>query len=62
MIQEQCRHLIIRTVSNDEKTLKCRLGVNEQFPFACPEGCVFFESKKTSSAGWHVGPKKTDKK
>jgi len=58
MIQEQCKHLIARTMSNGERTLKCRLGVNEQVPFACPEGCVFFEPKTTSSAGWQVGSPK----
>jgi len=60
MIQEQCKHLIVRTVSNGERTLKCKLDVNEHMPFACPEGCVFFEPKTTSSAGWQVRRPKPD--
>ena len=31
---------------------RCRLSVNEEMPFACPEGCLFFEPRKISDTGW----------
>ena len=44
----------MQTVRGTERIERCQLGANEQVPFACPDGCVFYESRKTSSAGWHV--------
>ena len=55
-VQDGCRHYIRQTVASGERTERCRLGVNEQLPFACPEGCVFYEPRRTSSAGWQVPP------
>jgi hypothetical protein len=55
-VREDCRHYIMQTVRLQERIERCRLGVNESLPFACPEGCVFFEPRKTSSAGWSVRP------
>jgi hypothetical protein len=55
-VREDCRHYIMQTVRSQERIERCRLGVNESLPFACPEGCVFFEARKTSSAGWSVRP------
>lgn len=54
-VSEDCRHYVMQTVRNGERIERCRLGVNEPVPFACPEGCVFFEPRSTSSAGWQVG-------
>jgi hypothetical protein len=31
---------------------RCRLGVAEEKPFGCPEGCIFFEARVLSTAGW----------
>ncbi len=53
-IQEDCRHYVMQTVRGRERIERCRLGASEQVPFACPDGCVFYESRSTSSAGWHV--------
>lgn len=53
-IQEDCRHYVMQTVRGFERLERCRLGANENVPFACPDGCVFYESRRTSSAGWHV--------
>ena len=53
-IQEDCRHYVMQTVRASERLERCRLGAGQQVPFACPDGCVFYESRKTSSAGWHV--------
>ncbi|MGD0742955.1 MAG: hypothetical protein ABSA31_06675 [Acidimicrobiales bacterium] len=53
-VREDCRHYVMQTVRGSERTEVCKLGVNDQFPFACPDGCVFFEKRTTSSAGWSV--------
>ena len=31
---------------------RCRLGAAEETPFACPDGCLFFEARVLSTAGW----------
>jgi hypothetical protein len=36
----------------DETLQRCRVDANEETPFACPEGCLFFEPRQISSAGW----------
>ena len=36
----------------DELMQRCKLGVNQEAPFACPEDCLFFEPRQISSAGW----------
>jgi hypothetical protein len=53
-VREDCRHYVMQTVRGGERVEACKLGVNEQVPFACPEGCVFYEKRSTSSAGWSV--------
>jgi hypothetical protein len=55
-VREDCRHYIRQTVPSGERTERCRLGVNEDLPFACPDGCVLHEPRATSSAGWQVPP------
>jgi hypothetical protein len=35
---------------------RCRVGANQEEPFACPEGCLFFEPRKVSGAGWSAAP------
>jgi hypothetical protein len=53
-VRNDCRHYVMQTVRQAERLERCRIGANLQMPFACPEGCVFFESRRTSSAGWKV--------
>jgi hypothetical protein len=53
-VREDCRHYMMRTVRSKDRLERCRLGVNEVLPFACPEGCLFYEARRTSSAGWQV--------
>jgi hypothetical protein len=55
-VYTDCRHYVMQTVNGDEKLERCRLGANEQIPFACPDGCIFFEPRNVSGTGWHVGP------
>jgi hypothetical protein len=52
----------MQTTAAGEKLQRCKLGANEQLPFACPEGCVFYEPRRVSSAGWQVsrGDEPTD--
>ena len=30
------------------------MGANEEHPFACPDGCLFFEDRLVTSTGWTV--------
>ncbi|MDA8276270.1 MAG: hypothetical protein M0029_13005 [Actinomycetota bacterium] len=55
-VNEVCRHYIMQTTSRNEKLEKCRMGANEHLPFGCPDGCVFFEPRKVSGAGWTIRP------
>lgn len=34
---------------------RCRLGANEEMPFACPEHCLFFEPRAVTATGWETG-------
>lgn len=53
-VNEDCRHYIMQTTSHEEKLERCRMGANEQIPFGCPEGCLFYEPRKVSGAGWTI--------
>ncbi|HZQ26694.1 MAG TPA: hypothetical protein VFA94_03245 [Acidimicrobiales bacterium] len=53
-VRADCRHYAERTTSGGEKIQRCRLDVNDNDPFACPEGCLFFEERKIADAGWTV--------
>lgn len=59
-VNEDCRHYVRQTVRSNERLERCRLGANDTLPFACPPGCVFYEPRKTSSAGWQVLPPEAD--
>lgn len=50
-VRDDCRHYSTRTV-RDEVVQRCRVGANEVMPFACPEGCLFFEPRKLGGPGW----------
>jgi hypothetical protein len=51
-VREDCRHYVKRSTAGGEAIERCRLDANENNPFACPEGCLFFEPRKVSDAGW----------
>ena len=55
-VRDDCRHYIERGASGLEKVQRCRLDAAELDPFACPEGCLFFEPRKITDAGWTVDP------
>ena len=50
-MRTDCRHYSTRTAGGDV-VQRCRLGAGEEAPFACPEGCLFFEARSISDAGW----------
>jgi len=53
-VREDCRHYVMQTTAHEEKLEWCRVGANEQIPFGCPEGCLFYEPRKVSGAGWTI--------
>ncbi|HML01681.1 MAG TPA: hypothetical protein VEJ21_01910 [Acidimicrobiales bacterium] len=55
-VKADCRHYVMQTTARAEKLERCRVEANEQLPFACPEGCVFYEPRRVSDAGWQVAP------
>ncbi len=54
-IRDDCRHYIGRSTAGGEHIDRCRLDANHEDPFRCPEGCLFFEARRVSDAGWHIG-------
>ncbi len=53
-VRDDCRHYSSRTTATGDVFQRCRLGANEEMPFACPEDCLFYESRKVSDTGWQV--------
>ena len=53
-VRADCRHYSSRTIATGDRLEFCRIDMNEDSPFACPEGCVFFEPRAGMSAGWTV--------
>ena len=51
-VREDCRHYSTRSTPAGDVLQRCRLGVNEEMPFACPEDCLFFEPRTITDAGW----------
>jgi hypothetical protein len=58
-VNEDCRHYIMQTTRGNDKIERCKMDANEPLPFACPDGCLFYEPRRVSSAGWQV-PKPPD--
>jgi hypothetical protein len=53
-VNEDCRHYVMQTTSRREKLERCKVDANEPLPFGCPDGCLFYEPRNVSSAGWQV--------
>ena len=51
-VREDCRHYSTRRPGGGEVVQRCRVGANEVTPFACPDHCLFFESRSITDAGW----------
>jgi hypothetical protein len=50
----------MRTTPRGDRLERCKVDANEPLPFACPDGCVFYEPRKVSQAGWHVAPREDE--
>jgi len=55
-IRTDCRHYSSRTVASGDLVQRCRVEAAESAPFACPEGCLFFEPRSITDAGWSREP------
>lgn len=51
-VREDCRHYSTRTTGAGDVVQRCRVDMAEATPFACPEHCLFFESRSITDAGW----------
>lgn len=53
-VRDDCRHYATRTTESGDVLQRCRLSVNEDMPFACPDDCLFFEPRAISGRGWAI--------
>lgn len=51
-VRTDCRHYSTRSMPSGDVVQRCRVDAAEDMPFACPEGCLFFESRSITDAGW----------
>jgi len=60
-VREDCRHYVRRSTAGGDAIEQCKLGANETDPFACPEGCLFYEPRRISDVGFQGrDPRSTD--
>ncbi len=59
-VREDCRHYSTRTMPTGDVVKRCRVDMAETAPFACPEDCLFFESRSITDAGWQRFEKPDD--
>ena len=55
-VREDCRHYSSRTVGAGDLVQRCKVDFAATAPFACPEDCLFFESRVITDASWRRGP------
>ncbi len=55
-VRQDCRHYLARSTRAGDVVQRCRLGANAEDPFTCPDGCLFFEGRSLSGAGWTQAP------
>ena len=55
-VREDCRHYSSRTVGSGDVVQRCKVDFAATAPFACPEDCLFFESRVITDASWRRGP------
>jgi hypothetical protein len=53
-VRDDCRHYVKRTTAGTDRIEQCKLGANQIDPFACPDGCLFFEPRTLAEHGWQV--------
>jgi hypothetical protein len=54
LVREDCRHYVGRSTAGGERVERCRIDAHLDDPFRCPEGCLFWEPRRVSGAGWTV--------
>jgi hypothetical protein len=59
-VRKDCRHYSTRSTGGGDIVQRCRVDAADQAPFACPEGCLFFEARSVSNAGWERFEKTDD--
>lgn len=52
-VRTDCQHYSTRATGGGDAVQRCRLTVNEEAPFACPEDCLFFEPRRIADSGWN---------
>lgn len=52
-VRDDCRHYSTRSTAGGDILQRCRLGMAEDVPFACPDDCPFFEPRAITDTGWH---------
>ena len=50
-VRDDCRHYLHRSTPAGEAVQRCRLSANQEDPFACPDGCLFFEDARRVRRG-----------
>ena len=55
VVREDCRHYSSRSLPDGDRRQRCKVDANELTPFACPDGCLFFEPRSVSDTGWQSG-------
>lgn len=55
-VREDCRHYLHRSTPRGEVVQRCRISMASESPFGCPDGCLFFEPRPYSGAGWVQAP------
>ena len=51
-VREDSRAYATSNTPKVEIVRRCRAAANGRAPFACPEHCLFFESRSITDAGW----------
>jgi hypothetical protein len=59
-VREDCRHYARRTTTGGDRIEQCKLAANEANPFACPDGCLFFEKRMLADQGWQIRDPRRD--
>lgn len=57
-VRIDCKHYSTRTLPTGDQVERCRVDAAQKVPFACPDGCLFFERRLISSAGWQIQNRK----
>jgi hypothetical protein len=59
-VRDDCRHYVRRSTAGGDRFEQCKLNANTSDPFACPDGCLFFEPRKVSDQGWQIRDQRGD--